>query len=96
MTGLTRRELLLHALPLGIASIACVRAAHAAGACVSPESEPLRASLNYTAAAADAAAACAHCAFFTADAAGGACGQCTILGGSVDRTGHCDSFSPPS
>jgi hypothetical protein len=96
MTGLARRELLLRTLPLGVAGIACARAARAADTCVNADSEPLRASLNYTATAADPAAACAHCAFFTADPAGGACGQCTILGGAVDRTGHCDSFSPPS
>jgi hypothetical protein len=96
MNGLTRRRLLLHAVPLGVAGIAFARAAGAAETCVQPESESLRASLNYTSAAADAAAACAHCAFFAAEPAGGACGQCRILGGPVDRTGHCDSFSPPS
>jgi hypothetical protein len=96
MTGLTRRELLLRAMPLGIAGIASARAARAADSCVGPESEPLRASLKYTGTAADPAAACVHCAFFTADPAGGDCGHCTILGGAVDRTGHCDSFSPPS
>jgi hypothetical protein len=96
VTGFTRRQLLLQAVPLGLASIALARTARAADSCVGPESEALRASLNYTATAVDAAASCAHCAFFTADPAGGACGQCTILGGAVDRTGHCDSFSPPS
>ena len=96
MTGLSRRQLLLRAVPLGMAGIAFTRAARAAGACVQPESESLRASLNYVSPSADAAAACAHCAFFTADAAGGACGECKILGGPVDSTGHCDSFSPPS
>ena len=30
-----------------------------------------------------------------ADPAGGACGNCQILSGPVDATGHCDSFSPP-
>lgn len=95
MTGLTRRQLLLRAVPLGMAGIAFARAARAAEACVQPESESLRTSLNYTSAGADPAATCAHCAFFTTDAAGGACGGCTILGGPVDATGHCDSFSPP-
>jgi high potential iron-sulfur protein len=96
MTGLTRRHLLLRAVPLGIAGIAFSRAARAAPACVQPESESLRASLNYTSTGADAAATCAHCAFFTADPAGGGCGACTILGGAVDAAGHCDSFSPPA
>jgi hypothetical protein len=95
MTRLTRRQLLLNAVPLGVAGIAFGRAARAADACVQPDSEALRASLNYVSAAADPAAACAHCAFFTADA-GGACGSCKILSGAVDATGHCDSFSPPS
>ena len=95
MTGVTRRQVLLGAAPLGLASIAVTRAARAADACVQPESESLRTSLNYTSAGADAATTCAHCAFFTMDAAGGACGGCTILGGPVDATGHCDSFSPP-
>jgi high potential iron-sulfur protein len=68
----------------------------AADACVDPDSESLRASLNYASTSTDAAATCARCAFFTADPAGGACGACGILGGAVDNTGHCDSFSPPS
>ena len=95
MTSLTRRQLLRTA-PLGLAGIALARPARAAGSCVEPDSEPLRASLNYVNPAADAATACAHCAFFTADPAGDGCGSCTMLGGPVDSTGHCDSFSPPS
>jgi hypothetical protein len=95
MTGLTRRQLLLRALPLGLAGTAIARAARAADDCVQPDSESLRASLNYVNPAADAAASCAHCAFYTRDAAGGACGACQMLGGPVDRTAHCDSFSPP-
>jgi hypothetical protein len=95
MTGLTRRHLLLSAVPLGIAGIAFSRAVRAAGACVGPDSESLRTSLNYASTGADATATCAHCAFFTADS-GGPCGACQILGGAVDSTGHCDSFSPPS
>ena len=95
MNRLTRRHLLLHAVPLGVAGIAFARAVRAGDACVGPDTESLRASLNYANPGADAAATCAHCAFFTADA-GGACGSCKILGGAVDSTGHCDSFSPPS
>ena len=96
MTALSRRQLLLRAVPLGVAGIALARTARAVDACVSPESESLRASLNYASTAADAAASCAQCAFFTADPAGGACGACRILGGPVDATGRCDSFSPPA
>ena len=94
MNRLTRRSLLLGAVPLGVAGITLARAAPAADACVQPDSEALRASLNYVSAASDPAASCAHCAFFTAAAAG--CGSCTIMSGAVDATGHCDSFSPPS
>lgn len=95
MRGTTRRRLLLLALPLAAAGIGFARAARAANACVEVDSESLRASLNYANPAADPAAACAHCAFFTAEPAGGGCGTCQILGGPVDATGHCDSFSPP-
>ena len=96
MAQLTRRELLFRAVPLGVAGIAFARAVRAGDACVGPDTESLRASLNYANPGADAAATCAHCAFFTADPAGPACGACKILGGAVDSTGHCDSFSPPS
>ena len=96
MRVLTRRDLLTRALTLGAAGTAFARAARGAESCVGPESESLRASLNYVNPAADAAAACARCAFFTADPSGGACGACKILGGPVDASGHCDSFSPPS
>jgi hypothetical protein len=95
MTGLTRRQLLIRALPLGVAGIVVSRASRAGDACVGPDTESLRASLNYANPGSDAAASCAHCAFFSADS-GGACGACKILGGAVDATGHCDSFSPPS
>ena len=96
MNRLTRRHLLLRAVPLGVAGIAFARAVRAGEACIGPDTESLRASLNYANPGADAAATCAHCAFFTADSAGPACGSCKILGGGVDSTGHCDSFSPPS
>ncbi len=96
MTRLTRRQLLFRTVPLGMAGIALSSATRAAGHCVQPESESLRASLNYVATSADAAATCEGCAFFTADPAPGGCGACAILGGAVDSTGHCDSFSPPS
>jgi hypothetical protein len=94
MTRLTRRRLLLGAVPLGVAGIAFARAVRAADACVQPDSESLRASLNYVGNSPDAAASCARCAFFTADAGGGACGACPMVGGPVDSAGHCDSFSP--
>jgi hypothetical protein len=95
VTRLSRRSFAFLALPLGVAGAAFGRATHAAG-CAQPDSEALRASLNYVSVAPDPSTACAHCAFFAADAAGGACGACGILGGPVDATGHCESFSPPS
>ncbi len=96
MTGLTRRQLLLRAVPLGMAGIAFARAARAADACVQPESESLRASLNYVSSSANASATCAHCAYFARDPAGDACGACQILSGPVDAAGYCESFSPPA
>jgi hypothetical protein len=96
MSGLSRRRLLFHAVPIGLAGLAFARPARAAGSCVQPDSESLRASLNYVTTAADASAACAHCAYFAADPAGAGCGACQILSGPVDATGHCDSFSPPA
>lgn len=96
MTRLTRRRFVFGSAPLGLAGMVIARAAPAAESCVAPESESLRASLNYAAVAADATASCRHCAFFTADPAAPDCGVCTILGGPVDATGHCDSFSPPA
>ena len=96
MTGLTRRQLLFCVAPFGAAGVAFAGAARAADACVRPDTESLRASLNYVGVSPDPAAACAHCAFFTADSAGGGCGACAIMSGTVDATGHCDSFSPPS
>ena len=95
MAVFTRRRL-LQALPLGLGGVALAPSTHAAGGCVQPESESMRASVNYVGTAADPAAACARCAYFSADPAGGACGSCQILSGPVDATGHCDSFSPPS
>ena len=83
-------------VPVGAAGVALAHTAHAADSCVEPDSESLRASLNYASQAAEPAASCAHCAFFTADAAGVACGACKIMSGPVDSTGHCDSFSPPA
>ena len=97
MSELTRRQLLGRALPLALATVVVVaRTAAAADSCVDPESESLRASLNYTSKADDPATNCAACAFFSPDSARAGCGNCTMKSGRVDATGHCDSFSPPS
>ena len=95
MPELTRRQLLIRVLPLAAATVVVARAAAAADSCVDPESESLRDSLNYTSQAEDSAARCERCAFFTSDAARAGCGNCKMLSGLVDATGHCDSFSPP-
>ena len=92
---MTRRRLLHRALGAGLVGIALPRAGRVAEACVEPGSESLRDSLNYVSTTADPSAACARCAFFTAGTAGGGCGNCQILSGPVDATGHCDSFSAP-
>jgi len=94
MAGMTRRGLLQGTFALGLAGSALPFTGRAAGSCVEDASQSLRASVNYVAPAPDPASACARCAFFTADPAGGGCGNCQILSGSVDATGHCDSFSP--
>ena len=46
MSGLSRRQLLFHAVPIGLAGLAIARPARAAGSCVQPDSESLRASLE--------------------------------------------------
>ena len=94
---LTRRELLFRAVPLGVAGIAFARAVRAGDACVAPDTESLRASLNYANPGADAAAAPARTAPSSPPIPQRpACGACKILGGAADSAGHCDSFSPPS
>ena len=97
MPPFNRRRLLARALALGSAAgLGAGLIARASASCVQPESEGLRQSLNYTEVAADAAQSCAHCAFFTPDAAAAGCGACAILSGPADASGHCDSWSPPS
>lgn len=98
MATLSRRDLLGRTMRLGCAAgiaSGLIASARARASCATPDSEGLRASLNYVAQAPDPSQSCAHCAFFSADAGGG-CGTCTILGGPSDASGHCDSWSPPS
>lgn len=99
MPSLSRRELVLRALRCGAAAglaPGLIARARAADSCVAPDSEGLRASLNYSSEAADPAQSCARCAFFSAEGSNAACGNCTILTGPADASGHCDSWSPPS
>jgi hypothetical protein len=100
MSALSRRELLGRTLGLvtsvTAAGLVLSRSAAAAGACADAASESLRSSLRYEAVFANAAQACRACAFFTPlpDSAG--CGNCAILSGPADATGHCESWSPRS
>jgi len=91
-----RRVVLRRALQLSAALVvapAVIRRAHAADSCVDPSSESLRTSLHYTGSAPDPKQACKLCGFFTADTGKPSCGNCMIMSGPVDQTGHCDSWS---
>jgi High potential iron-sulfur protein len=63
-----------------------------ADACVDPENG-LKDSLHYQEASPSPDTVCAACAFFRADAGTSHCGNCDLLHGSVNRGGHCDSWS---
>lgn len=56
----------------------------------------LRASLNYTEESPDQKQVCGGCAFFQAPPQEGSCGACSLLKGSVNRHGHCTSWSAHS
>ncbi|HWS63234.1 MAG TPA: hypothetical protein VN325_10810 [Steroidobacteraceae bacterium] len=89
----TRRAVLRRGLQilsaLAVAPLAIERAG-AAASCSDASSESLRASLNYKDASPVPAQSCSACAFF---AAGGKCGNCSIMNDKVDPKGHCDSWS---
>lgn len=101
--AVSRRQLLVSGIGLPllgggtlVALSACGK--KAAQACVDAASLPssqrsLRESLQYTSQSPRAEQACAACAFFQADTSG-ACGHCQMIGGVVDATGHCNSWSP--
>jgi high potential iron-sulfur protein len=93
---LHRRDLLRRGLQLLSAAIAlplAMRQARGADSCVAPASESLRSSLHYTDKAPDPAQACKACAFFASQEGKPACGNCMLMSGPVDATGHCDSWS---
>jgi hypothetical protein len=95
----SRRLLLRRALQLalGVASLPrIVSAAAAAQSCVDPQSESLRASLHYASVSTVANQSCSGCGFFTADSGRAGCGNCVMMSGPVDATGHCDSWSARS
>jgi hypothetical protein len=96
---LPRRVVLRHALQVSAALVAAAtfsRRSHAADSCVDPASETLRTSLHYANDASDPKLTCKLCAFFTADTSKSSCGNCMIMSGAVDQTGHCDSWSAKS
>jgi hypothetical protein len=54
----------------------------------------LRASLDYQEQSPNPDQACGRCGFFESQV-GEACGTCTLLKGSVNPRGHCNSWSSP-
>lgn len=100
MNAFSRRVLLGRTLGVaaGAAAVGLIfpERASAAGACVDAASQSLRSSLRYETVAANAAQACRACAFFTPTPDSAGCGNCAILSGPADATGHCESWSPRS
>lgn len=95
----SRRKILRQALQLTTALVAVPRIAGAAASpasCVDPQSESLRASLHYASASPVPDQPCSACGFYTASDAKNRCGNCVMMSGPVDATGHCDSWSPRS
>ena len=95
----SRRKLLRQALQLTTALVAVPRiagAAASAASCVDPQSESLRGSLHYASPSPVANQNCAACSFFTPADPKTGCGNCVMMSGPVDATGHCDSWSPRS
>lgn len=98
MSSQPRRHFLRNALgmiPMIYLAPAALRDACAAETCAEADSESLRASLHYQVKASDPQKECSACSFFTAGSASG-CGECQIMSGPVDATGHCDSWSSRS
>src|SRR5262245_8571397 len=93
----SRRLLLRRALQLTAALAAApalVRHATAAESCVDPQSQSLRTSLQYASGSPVSNQNCGACGVFTPSQCG--CGNCQIMSGPVDATGHCDSWSAKS
>ena len=98
MNELPRRVVLRRAVQIAAAMAIApqiIRGARAEDSCVDASSESLRGSLNYTSVSVNPAQPCSGCGFFTADAGKAACGACVIMSGTVDATGHCDSWAAP-
>lgn len=98
MTDQRRRYFLQRAIgliPIVYFAPALLQQARAAASCVDPDSESLRTSMHYVAKSSDANKECGTCGFFTPSDPK-SCGECQIMSGPVDFTGHCDSWSPKS
>ncbi|HET9388637.1 MAG TPA: high-potential iron-sulfur protein [Steroidobacteraceae bacterium] len=99
MDELPRRVILRRALQITAALAVAPRLiprAVAAESCVDPASESLRSSLHYASTAPNPKQSCGACGFFTGDQSKPGCGNCQIMSGPVDQTGHCDSWSARS
>ncbi len=94
----SRRLILRRALRLTTALAVTPRltAAAPAASCVDPQSESLRSSLHYASPSPVPDQNCGACGFFTRNEAQAGCGNCVIMSGPVDATGHCDSWSARS
>lgn len=94
MNNSARRVFIQQALKLlPVISVApLVLPARGAESCTDPSSESLRASLHYQPLSSDPKKSCNQCGFFT-PADKSSCGQCMIMSGPVDASGHCDSWS---
>jgi hypothetical protein len=94
----SRRLLLRRALQFttAMAAAPALMRAAAAESCVDPQSESLRSSLHYASVSPVPDQKCGACGFFTANEAKAACGNCQIMSGPVDASGHCDSWSAKS
>jgi hypothetical protein len=91
-----RRLVLRRALQLSIAVAPRLAPATPAASCVDPQSESLRRSLHYSSPAPVQDQNCGACGFFTRNESQAGCGNCVIMSGPVDATGHCDSWSARS
>jgi hypothetical protein len=99
---MTRRLLVKRGGQLSLAALtlsmtACGKQAGGKLVCNDPakdsaDTKEMRASFHYVESFPEADKTCANCAFF-AVGDDSKCGNCKVLQGTVNPTGHCDSFS---
>jgi hypothetical protein len=87
-TFLKRSLVVLAAMP--IASACGSSGSPCAATSLTDQQRSVRTTLHYADVALNGARQCQGCSLFTADAH--SCGTCTVIGGSVDPHGTCDSF----